>query len=287
MVLFIVIRSFLAPLRGGGSVTQNRGLPAAPLAAIMAPVLRNFAVRAGLGATGAIYFALGIVTARVAFLGSQRKEAGIPGALRFLLAQPYGVRILAAVVLSLAAIALVHVVEAATGKRGAWTRLGLAANGFGYGALAWSAARLLFDIRKGADATGRAGASWLLAWAWGPWVLAAAGAAVVAGGLWEGYQGVRGRLPFRRDLLPRRLVRGLSAVARFGLAARGLVLCALGGFVMRAAIEGDPGWVRTVGGTLRSLRHVTFGSVLLGIAAFGLAAYGVYLWTLMLLKRRV
>ena len=69
----------------------------------MPTVLRNLSMRAGFGATGAIYFALGIVSARVAFLGTRKKEAGIPGALRFLLAQPYGDLLLGAVVaLSLA-----------------------------------------------------------------------------------------------------------------------------------------------------------------------------------------
>ncbi len=253
----------------------------------MAAVLRNFAVRAGLGATGAVYVALGVVSARVAVLGARHREAGIPGALRFVLEQPHGSRLLGAIVAGLAAIAIVHVVEAFTGSRRMATRLGLAANGFGYGTLAWTAARLLFHVRKGGGSLERAGVSWLLGESWGAAVLGAAGVAIVAGGLWEAYQGVRGRLPFRRDLLPRRLVRALSAVARFGLAARGLVLCVLGYFVLRAAAEGNPDRVQSMGGALRALSHVAFGLVFTAIVAFGLAAYGVYLWTLMLLKRRV
>jgi hypothetical protein len=79
----------------------------------------------------------------------------------------------------------------------------------------------------------------------------------------------------------------LSAVARFGLIARGLVLCGLGYFLFRAADEGNPDRVQSMGGTLRTLSHAALGPVFTGIIAFGLAAYGVYLWTLMLLKRRV
>ncbi len=250
-------------------------------------MLRNFAVRFGLGATGAVYFALGIVSARVAFLGAKRREAGIPGALRFLLQQSNGPWILGAVVAGLAAIALVHLVESVIGSRKALTRLGLAANGFGYATLAWTAARLLFHLEKGGGSFEHAGVSWLLGESWGASALAAAGVAVAAGGLWEGYQGVRGRLPFRRDLLPRHVVRLLSAVARFGLVARGLVLAAVGYFLFRAAAELNPDRIRSFGGALRALSRSALGPAFMAVVALGLAAYGIYLWTLMLLKRRV
>jgi hypothetical protein len=252
-----------------------------------ARVLRNLSVRAGLGATGAIYVALGIVSARVALIGARRKEAGIPGALRFLLAQPHGDFLLGAVVAGLAAIAVVHLFEAAGKKRGGLFRLGLAVNGIGYLTLAWAAARLLFHVEKGGGSFRKTSVSWLLGESWGPAVLGFVGLVVAGGGLWEAWQGVRGGLPFRKDLLPRWLVRILSGIARFGLVARGTVLCALGYFLCRAAIEGDPSRVRSMGGALRAFSRATFGSALMGAIAFGLAAYGVYLWTLMLLKRRV
>ncbi len=250
-------------------------------------MLRDLAVRFGLGATGAVYVALGVVTARVALLGAERREAGIPGALRFLLEQSNGPRILGAVVAGLAAIALVHLVEALTGSRKTLTRLGLAANGFGYATLAWTAAGLLFRLNAGGAPLEREGASWLLEESWGSRALMAAGLAVAAGGLWEGYQGVRGRLPFRRDLLPRRAVRLLSAVARFGLVARGLVLCVMGDFLCRAAAEQNPGLIQSFSGALGALSQSALGPALMAVVALGLAAYGIYLWTLMLLKRRV
>ena len=253
----------------------------------MPPVLRNLSMRAGFGATGAIYFALGIVSARVAILGTRKKEAGIPGALRFLLAQPYGDLLLGAVVAGLAAIAVVHLYEAAGKKRKGLFRLGLAINGIGYLTLAWAAARLLFHVEKGGGSLRKTGVTWLLAESWGAAVLALVGLVVAGGGIWEAWQGIRGGLPLRKDLLPRRLVRILAGIARFGLIARGIVLCVLGYYICRAAVEGDPSRVQSMGGAVRTFSHATFGPVLMGTIAFGLAAYGVYLWTLMLLKRRV
>ena len=249
-------------------------------------VVRGILIRLGLLALGAVYVAMGVVSARVAFLGA-RSEEGVPGALRLLLEQPRGPRILAAVVAGLAGIALVHLVEAVTGRRPGLVRAGLAANALGYGALAWTAARLLFHLGRGGQSLEQVGISWLLGESWGAMLLEAVGAAVVAGGLWEAYQGLRGRLDFSRKLLPRRLSRLLVFIARFGLLTRGLVLGALGYFLIRAAEELDPGRVATMGGVLHAFSRTALGPVFVGVVALGLAAYGVSLWTRTLLKRRV
>jgi Domain of Unknown Function (DUF1206) len=248
--------------------------------------VRGILVRLGLLALGAIYVAMGAVSARVAFLGA-RSEEGVPGALRFLLDRPRGPRILGAVVAGLAGIALVHLFEAFTGRRTRPARAGLAANALGYGALAWTAARLLFHLGRGGPSLEKAGISWLLGEAWGATLLEVCGAAVVAGGLWEAYQGLRGRLDFSRKLLPRRLSRTLVFIARFGLLTRGLLLGALGYFLIRAAEELDPGRAQTMGGVLRAFSQTALGPVFVGVVALGLAAYGVSLWTRTLLKRRV
>jgi hypothetical protein len=248
--------------------------------------VRGILVRLGLLALGAIYIAMGAVSARVAFLGARREE-GVPGALRFLLDQPRGLRILGAVVAGLAGIALVHLLEAVTGRRPGWVRAGLAANALGYGALAWTAARLLFHIGRGGQSLERMGISWLLGEAWGATLLELVGAAVVAGGFWQAYQGLRGRLDFSRKLLPRRLSRMLVFIARFGLLTRGLVLGGLGFFLIRAAEELDPGRVQTMGGVLHAFSQMALGPVFVGFVALGLVAYGVSLWTRTLLKRRV
>jgi hypothetical protein len=238
-------------------------------------------------ATGLVYLAMGVVSARVAFLGARNREEGVPGALRFLMSQPHGSLLLGAVVLGLGAIALVHAVEAATGKRGLRARAGLAANAFGYAALVWTSARLLLRLGRGGESLEHAGITWLLGEAWGATLLEIAGAAVIVGGLWEAYQGLRGRLGFSSRLLPRRLARWLAVVARFGLIARGLVLCALGYFLFRAAEELDPDRVRTMGGALGAFSRTALGPSFMGVVALGMAAYGVYLWTLALLARRL
>ena len=249
--------------------------------------MRGLLVRSGLAATGLVYLAMGFVSARVAFLGARDREQGVPGALRFLLGRPHGGLLLSAVVAGLAAISLVHAVESATGRRGLVTRAGLAVSAVGYAALAWTSARLLLRLRSGGESLEHAGIAWLLGESWGPAALELVGAAVIAGGLWEVYQGLRGRLGVSRPPLPRRLARGLEIVARFGLIARGLVLGALGYFLLRAAEELDPEGAHSIGGALRAFSRTALGPGFMGVVALGLAAYGVHLWTLALWKRRI
>jgi uncharacterized protein DUF1206 len=244
-------------------------------------------VRFGLVATGLIYVAMGVVSARVAFLGARHREEGVPGALRFLMSQPHGSMLLGGVVMGLAAIALVHAFEAGTGNRSLPARAGLAANALGYATLVWTSMGLLFHLERGGESLEHAGITWLLRETWGAAFLEIVAAAVIAGGLWEAFQGLRGRLTFSRKLLPRRLARSLAFIARFGLIARGLVLGTLGYFLFRAAEELDPDRVRTMGGALGSFSRTALGPVFLGVGALGLAAYGIYLWTLALLQRRV
>jgi Domain of Unknown Function (DUF1206) len=250
--------------------------------------VRAALVRAGFFAIGAIYVAMGVVSARVAFLGARDRENGVPGALRFLLDRPHGAWILGAVVAGLLGISVAHVAQAVRGPGGAVIRAGLAVNGLAYAALAWTAARLLLHLgrRGGGSALEREGFSWLLSESWGAAVVELVGAGVIAGGVWEAAQGFFGRIPFRRDLLPRRLTRALVAISRFGLVARGATLAVFGYFLVRAAEELDPAVVRSLGGALDAFAHTALGPAFLGVVAAGLAAYGVYMWTLVLIGRR-
>jgi len=248
--------------------------------------MRPFLVRTGLFALGVVYVAMGVVSARVAFLGASEKGQGVPGALTFLLEQRHGPWLLGAVVAGLAGIALANAVGARKRGRARGDRLLQAVNAVGYGILAWTAGRALLNLGRGANLQ-RTGASWLFTRSWGPPVVALVGLVVGAGGLWEMWLGLRGKLPFRRDLLPKGFVKLLSGVSRFGLLSRGLVIATLGFFVVQAARALDPKQVHSIGGTLRTFAHGPLGPIFVGVIALGLVCYGVYLWTLGLLKRRV
>src|SRR5262245_39597791 len=153
--------------------------------------MRSFFVRTGLFALGLLYVAMGVVSARVAFLGASERGQGVSGALALLLEQHYGPWLLGGVVAGLAGIALANAIGARRRGRGSGERLLQAVNGVGYGILAWSAARALLKLGRGANLQ-RAGTSWLLTRSWGPPLVALVGIIVGAAGLVEMGLGLRG-----------------------------------------------------------------------------------------------
>lgn len=244
-------------------------------------MLWNLLARAGLFAIGAVYAGVGVLAARVAFLGARDRVAGMPGALRFLLRQPHGTALLGAVVAGLTAYALWHAAETRRRRQGAIARIGHAVAALGYAALAWTGVRLLLRVRGGGAPT-RRGLEWLLSQSWGPAALTVVGGIVVAAAASQIYQAWSGRLRerFLRGSARRGGAGVAMAVARFGLASRGIVFGIVGWFILRTARESDPSQFHEIGGALRVMSNTAAGPWLMGAAGLGLIAYALYMWTL-------
>ena len=69
----------------------------------------------------------------------------------------------------------------------------------------------------------------------------------------------------------------VMAISRFGLAARGIVFCVIGFFLIQAARSNQAGEARSLGEALQTLAQQPYGSLILGIVALGLVAYGIYM----------
>lgn len=265
------------------------GSPAAEPPRIGDVLLRNLLARVGFFAIGAIYGAIGLVAARIAFLGARDRVAGMPGALRFILRQPHGPALLRVVVAGLVGFAIWHVGEAARrrSRRNSIERVGHLVAAAGYGALAWMGIRLLLRLRGGSSAPARHGLAWILSRSWGASALTLAGLAVLLGALGQIWQAWSGRLTerFARRRLGRHGSRFALKAARFGLASRGVVLAIVGWFLLRTARERDPSQFREIGGALAVLSRTAAGPWLMGITALGLIAYAVYMWTLALFRK--
>lgn len=65
-------------------------------------------------------------------------------------------------------------------------------------------------------------------------------------------------------------------LGRLGYAALGVVFSIIGFFLVVAALHRDSHQAQGLDSALRTLLHQPYGSVLLGIVAFGLFAYGIY-----------
>jgi hypothetical protein len=71
----------------------------------------------------------------------------------------------------------------------------------------------------------------------------------------------------------RRIVETLGVV---GMTARGAIFALIGSFVVQAAVTFDPRDAKGIDGVLKSVAAEPFGSLLLGLMAGGLAAFGVF-----------
>ena len=266
-------------------MSHRRILSGTPLK--IAAVKSRALARTGFAATGVLYVALGVSAARVAVLGA-RDPSGVPGAVRLILKTPHGRAVAIAVAAGLAGFALWHVLEARR-RRGLLRRAGHVASAAGYAALAWGTVSALVRSRARGDGWSATALAWLLARPWGAAAIETAGVLTVAAGASEIWQGVSGRLRqrFATGWLPRDAARLAHRVARFGLAARGIVLVVIGVFQVRVARDLDPKELREVGGALRVLAKSPGGGAVLSAAvALGLAAYGLYMGVLAASARR-
>jgi hypothetical protein len=242
--------------------------------------------RAGYSAMGLVYATIGVVAARIAFLGARDRVAGVRGALSLILRQWEGRWVLTGVAAGLACFALWRTIQTFSGKDSLITRAGWAITAVGYGALAWTAASLVLKIPAG-EPFARIGVGRLLPYPAGRLALQVAAGGLMVIGVVAVAQGVSGRLPrwlsgagFFRAMRPFTL-----RLARFGLAARGIVAIVMGWLLLRAVEDFNPREAREIAGSLRFLSQSPAGTLVMGVVALGLLAYGVSMWAVALSRR--
>ncbi|HEX5723995.1 MAG TPA: DUF1206 domain-containing protein [Longimicrobiaceae bacterium] len=242
--------------------------------------------RLGYAARGVVYFVVGLLAVRAAF-GSGR-PAGPGGALETILRQPLGRVLLGVVALGLAGYALWRLVQAVldpehkgSDGKGLLKRAGSALSGVLYAGVALAAARMALGSPGGGDGGDGEARHWtavLLQQPAGRWLVALVGAGIAAYGAYQLYR-VHASSPTKRLDVARldpRARQWLERGGRLGWAARGVVFGVMGIFVVRAALQYDPGEARGLQGALRTLQEQAYGPWLLGVVGMGLMAYGVF-----------
>lgn len=206
------------------------------------------------------------------------------GALKVVLVQPFGRVLLFALAVGLCGYAAWRLLDAVrdpdrhgTDVRGLVTRIGNAVRGGIYGALGIEAFRLMRGL-KGSD--GREAELWAsraLEFPLGYLVLAVVGGIVAVYGVSEVVSGIkaeRDRLIDMSTIAPgyRQL---LHRTMKFGVAARGMIICTLGVFLVRAAVRQRPDDAAGTREAMVELTTMVEGRWLLLLIAAGLLAYAV------------
>jgi hypothetical protein len=242
------------------------------------------AARLGFGARGVVMLLVGGLAVLGAF-GQGGGTTGSKGALQSLMDEPFGIALVALIALGLLCFGVWRFIQAAadpdgdgSDAKGLAKRGGYVVSGVIYTGLALFAAGLV--IGRGFSSSSDEGAAqdwtaWLMSQPAGVWLVGLVGVAVFVAGLvmiWTGW-----KASFRRHLeCDARTARWVIPLGRVGHAARGVVFCVIGIFLLIAAWQADPSEAKGLGGALASLQQQPFGWAVFTLTALGLAAFGIY-----------
>jgi len=238
-------------------------------------------VRLGYLAKGLIYSLIGVVAIRVAFGLRGGRLIDPSGVLRTVLSQRFGRVMLALIGIGIVGYAGYYIFEAAAdlrqrggGRRG-WTNRGLTMiKAAVYGVVGIQALSVVLFDRRPRDGTEQ-GASAVMQFPMGEWLLMAIGAGVAIYGItqlkmvWRG--GVDDDIDASRV---RREAPWILPLGRFGIAARSVIIILMG---MTFARSGWRGRASDADGYREALATVaSFHPWLLGASGAGLLAFGIY-----------
>jgi hypothetical protein len=155
-------------------------------------------------------------------------------------------------------------------------RVGFALRALVYGALGITAVRLAMHQGTGSRGQFREWAESLFGLPGGELLVLLGGIWVVGYGVYQLYKAATPKMKRHLHLaeLPDSLRRWILGVSRFGVAARGVVFCLIGSFLIRAAADRNPGQAAGMRESLRTIADMGRWPFL--VIAFGLIAYGVY-----------
>ncbi len=185
---------------------------------------------------------------------------------------------MAATALGLFAYAVWRLYEATKNpaSKKAIVRLGYAGSGLLYGSMGVSAVLLATTGGGGSNGGGTQSAvAEALQQPFGKIIVGIAALVVIGKAFYQFYRAFTGNLDSGL-YLPKNQSKLVFRAAVFGFAARGVVLAVVGYFFVRAALHENSGEARDTKGVFTFLES-GFGPWLLGIVAFGLVCYGVFM----------
>lgn len=237
--------------------------------------------RAGLVARGLVYLVIGILAVKLA-LGEGGKAANQQDALKTIAGQPFGKVLLVLVAVGLAGYAFWRLVRAAVGhgaeqRDSAWDRVSAAASGIAYGILCVTAVAIISGSGTGSG-TPKETTGGVLGWWGGTVIVAGAGVILIGVALFQAYKGLAKKFveDARTDRMSEGVERGYTALGVFGHVARAVVFALVGYGLIKAAADYNPKQAIGLDGALRQLADASYGPLLLGVVAFGLAGFAIY-----------
>ncbi len=239
--------------------------------------------RAGYTAKGVVYVIIGILAVQAAWAGGQ--TTGAQGAIRKIAEQPFGQVLLIITALGLLCYGVWRLIHATldpanegSDGEGVPKRIGFAASGIIYIALAFFAAKLALASGGGSGgSSNQAMSAKLMSAPLGLVLVGLVGIIIICVGCYHFYrayncsfmQKYRGEMSARQREWARR-------IGRWGLSSRGVTFVLIGIFFVQAALTADPGQAKGLSAAFETLLQQPYGRWLLAAVALGFICYGIY-----------
>lgn len=239
--------------------------------------------RLGYASKALIYVIVGGLAAAAA-VNRGGRVTDTSGALRVVLSQPFGQLILLLLGVGLCGYAMWRLLDAykdpdrrGTGFSGLVVRIGSVIRGVIYGALGLEAFRLARGLRGSSGNEAQLWTARIMDLPFGDWLIGIAGAIIAVYGFSEFIGALKLQVGEFIDLsaLPRSLRGTAIKISRFGVGARGMIICVAGVFLVRAAIAHDPSAAHGTRESMLEIANAVQGRWLLAAIAAGLIAYGI------------
>ena len=243
--------------------------------------------RLGYAAKGVVYLLIGLLAAKLA-LGQGGAATDQRGALHTIYDQPFGKFLLLVVAIGLFAFALWSCIQAiydTEGKgskaKGIIARIGYAAVGITYAALAFGAYQIATSTGSGGNSSSTStqdATAKLLQLRFGVPLVVVVGLVVLGMAFYLFATAYKAKFQNTLNLAPlsAQVKKAAIFLGRLGYGALAVVFTLIGVFMIVAALQFNPHEAKGLDTALSELLHLPFGPVLLGIVALGLIAYGVY-----------
>ena len=240
--------------------------------------------RAGFAAKGVIYGLIGLFALKTA-VGAGGQLGGTKDTVQAVGQGPFGKVLLVLIGAGLLCYALWRIVEAATDARnvgssgkGLAKRIGYAGSGVVNGAVGVLALQMASGSRGSGGGGEQTYVSGLMAQPFGQVLVALVGIGALAFAVHQIKEGWKRE--FERKLETSRMSASTHTWATragmIGLIARGVIFGIVGVFLIKAALEHQPGEAVGIGGALHTVAAQPLGMILLLLVALGLMGYGVF-----------